>query len=121
GANYGVTRVRRYEGAASHQTKREIAAETGGKRYVNQNEIKEGVALALADNAAAYTIGYYPEDKKWDGKYRTLNVKLNQKDVELRNRRGYYTIDPSQQKDRRPDQVLAEALRDAAPDTLVTF
>jgi hypothetical protein len=100
---------------------REIAAETGGKPYVNQNEIKEGVALALADNAAAYTIGYYPDDKKWDGKYRSLKVKLNRNGVELRHRRGYYAIDPSQEKDRRPDQVLSEALHDVVPDTLVTF
>jgi hypothetical protein len=107
--------------AASQQTMREIAAETGGKTYVNQNEIKDGVERALADNAAAYTIGYYPEDKKWDGKYRSIKVKLDRNGVELQHRRGYYAIDPSQEKDRKPDQILAEALRDAVPDTLVTF
>jgi len=121
GSTSDVAFVRLSDVAASQQTMREIAAETGGKPYVNQNEIKDGVALALADNAAAYTLGYYPEDKKWDGKYRTLNVKLNQKGVELRHRRGYYAIDPSQEKDRKPDQVLAEALHDVIPDTLVTF
>src|SRR5262249_8976865 len=60
----------------SQNTRREGAAKTGGKVYVNKNEIKQGVALAEADEKASYTIGYYPENKKWDGKYRHIKVKL---------------------------------------------
>ena len=56
---------------------REIARETGGTAYVNQNEIKDGVVVAMADAGASYTLGYYPEDKKWDGKYRAIKVKVN--------------------------------------------
>jgi len=106
---------------ASQETMREMAQETGGKAYVNQNEIKEGVALAMQDTQAAYTIGYYPDDKKMDGKYRTIKVKVNRDGVEVRNRRGYYAIDPGQKKDTTPEQQVAEALHDKAPNTLVTF
>src|SRR5438270_5133573 len=113
--------VRMSDISSDHETMRAIATETGGKVYVNQNEIKDGIAIALADNNSAYTIGYYPEDKKWDGKYRSIKVKLNRNGVEVRHRRGYYAIDPSLQKDRNPDQILSEALHDAVPDTLVTF
>jgi VWFA-related protein len=116
-----VAFVRLSDATASQQTMREIAAETGGKAYVNQNEIKDGVALALADNSAAYTIGYYPEDNKWDGKYRTVKVKLDRNGVEMHHRSGYFAIDPSQLKNRNSDQSLAEALRDVVPDTQVTF
>jgi len=105
----------------SQETMKELARETGGKAYVNQNEIKYGVALAVADNAASYTIGYYPEDKKWDGKYRTIKVKVNRDGVEVRHRRGYFAIDPTQLKDRKPDQEIAEALGDAIPATMVGF
>jgi VWFA-related protein len=59
----------------SQDTMREVAAETGGKTYMNQNEIKLGVTLAAADQKASYAIGYYPENKKWDGKYRSIKSK----------------------------------------------
>ena len=55
-------------------------AETGGKAYINQNEIKDGIALAVADENASYSIGYYPENKKWDGKFRNIKVKLDRGD-----------------------------------------
>jgi hypothetical protein len=107
--------------AASQETMRAIAAETGGKAYYNQNEIKVGVGLAMADDSASYTIGYYPEDKKWDGRYRSIKVKVDRQDAEVRHRRGYFAIDPSQLKDKKPEQQVAEALGDMAPDTQVTF
>ena len=98
---------------SSQETMREMARETGGVAYVNQNEIKLGVSNAIEDSTASYTLGYYPDDKKWDGKYRNIKIKLN-RDGELRYCRGYFAIDPSAQKDRKPDQEVAEALRDFA-------
>ena len=68
--------VRMSDVTASQETMKAVAEETGGKVYINQNEVAVGVALAVQDNAASYTIGYYPEDKKWDGKYRSIKVKL---------------------------------------------
>jgi VWFA-related protein len=113
--------VRISDAAANQETMRDIAAQTGGKAYVNQNEIKFGAAMAAADNAASYTIGYYPEDKKWDGKFRTLKVKVNRDATEVRYRKGYFAIDPAQLKDRKPEEEVAEALSDAASDTQVIF
>ncbi|PYX86403.1 MAG: hypothetical protein DMG70_00795 [Acidobacteria bacterium] len=107
--------------AASQETMREVAAETGGRAYINQNETKDGVAAALADNSSAYTLGYYPENKKWDGKYRSIKVKVGREDAQIHHRRGYYALDPSQAKDRKPEQEVAEALRGTIPATLVTF
>jgi hypothetical protein len=113
--------IRMSDVTASQETMRDIAHETGGVAYINQNEIKEGVVAAMADSSAYYTLGYYPEDKKWDGKYRPVKVKLNRDGLESRYRRGYFAIDPTTLKDRTPEQGAAEALQDRAPDTLVTF
>jgi len=114
-----VTRMS--DASASQETMKAVADETGGKVYINQNEVAIGVALAMQDNSASYTIGYYPEDKKWDGKYRSIRVKLARAAVQVRHRHGYFAIDPSQLKDRKPEQQVAEALADNAPSTLVTF
>jgi VWFA-related protein len=105
---------------SSQEGMREVASQTGGRAYINQNEVSVGVAQAVADNAASYTLGYYPDNKKWDGKYRTLKVKLD-KDAQLHYRKGYYAIDPMQEKDRNTDAVMAEALQQSIPSTQVTF
>jgi hypothetical protein len=98
-----------------------MARETGGRAYVNQNEIRDGVAQAFADQSAVYTLGYDPENKKYDGQYRSIKVKLNKPGVELIHRRGYYAIDPTQLKGYNPNQEVAAALGDALPSTLVAF
>jgi VWFA-related protein len=108
------------DATASQETMREVARETGGIAYINQNEIKEGIVVAMADSASSYTLGYYPEDKKWDGKYRSVKVKLNRDGVDTRYRRGYFAIDPASLKT-NPEQGAVEALQDSAPNTLVTF
>jgi VWFA-related protein len=105
----------------SQETMREMARETGGRAYVNQNEIKVGVERALADEAAAYTIGYYPENKKYDGRYRGIKVKVKRDGVEIQNRRGYYAIDPTQTKGYNAQQEVVSALGDAVPATFVAF
>src|SRR6266704_2229420 len=105
----------------SQETMREMARETGGRAYVNQNEIKVGVERAFEDTSAAYTLGYYPENKKYDGKYRQIKVKVKRDGVEVQNRRGYMAIDPTQTKGYNPSQEVASALSDAAPSTLGAF
>jgi VWFA-related protein len=105
----------------SQETMREMARETGGRAYVNQNEIKVGVERAFADEAAAYTIGYYPENKKYDGKYRGIKVKVRRDGVEIQSRRGYYAIDPTQTKGYNAQQEVVSALGDAVPATFVAF
>jgi hypothetical protein len=105
----------------SQETMRDMARETGGRAYVNQNEIKVGVERAFADESAAYTIAYYPENKKYDGKYRSIKVKVKSGGVEIQHRHGYYAIDPTQIKGYNPQQEVAAALGDAAPATMVSF
>jgi len=106
---------------STQEVMRDMARETGGKAYINQNEVQQGVSLALDDFPASYTIGYYPEDKKWDGKYRSIKVKIDRDNVDVRHRRGYFAIDTAQLKDHKPEQDVAEALSDQAPNTQVTF
>ncbi len=106
---------------ASQGTMREVAAETGGKAYINQNEIKDGIALAVSDERASYSLGYYPDNKKWDGKFRSLKVKLNQVDVQLRYRKGFFAIEPAATKNSNFEQDVAVALAVGAPATQVSF
>ncbi|MBZ5666912.1 MAG: VWA domain-containing protein [Acidobacteriia bacterium] len=106
---------------SSQGTMREVALQTGGKAYINQNEIKDGITLAVSDEKASYTLGYYPENKKWDGKFRSLKVKLDQGDTQLRYRKGFFALDPGQDKKVNFEQDVAAALEMGAPATQVSF
>lgn len=106
---------------SSQGTMREVAIQTGGKAYINQNEIKDGITLAVSDEKASYTLGYYPENKKWDGKFRSLKVKVDQGDTQLRYRKGFYALDPTSDKKGNFDQDVAAALEIGAPATQVSF
>jgi hypothetical protein len=105
----------------SQETMREMARETGGRAYVNQNEVRVGVERAFEDQSATYTLGYYPENRKWDGKYRSIKLKLKRDGVEVQNRRGYFAVDETQIKGYSPEQEVASALNDVVPATLVGF
>ncbi|HMH08243.1 MAG TPA: VWA domain-containing protein [Terriglobales bacterium] len=105
----------------SQETMLDIAHETGGRAYVNQNEIKFGVERAFLDSAASYTLGYYPENKKYDGKYRQIKVKVKRDGVDMQNRRGYFAVDPAQLKGYNSEREVASALSDAVPSTLIAF
>jgi VWFA-related protein len=106
---------------AAQDTMREIALQTGGKAYINQNEIKDGITLAVSDEKASYSLGYYPENKKWDGKFRSLKVKVDQGDTQVRYRKGFYALDPAQDKKANFEQDVAAALEVGAPATQVSF
>jgi VWFA-related protein len=113
-------------GEASFQrqeTMKEIARETGGQAFVNQNDIHRGVELAFADRAASYTVGYYPDDKKWDGNYRKISVKVNHEGVEVRNRRGYFAVDPAKEREnqKKLQQDLSDAVQDRISSTQIAF
>lgn len=105
----------------SQQAMLDIAQETGGRAYINQNEIKFGVERAFADSAASYTLGYYPDNKKYDGKYRQIKVKVKRDGAGAQYRRGYYAVNPTELKGYNPDQAVASALGDVVPSTLVAF
>lgn len=74
----------------SHDSMNEIAQQTGGRAFYNRNDIDHAIALSVQDGASYYSIGYYPEDKHWDGKFRKIEVKLTRKDLHVRSRRGYF-------------------------------
>jgi len=80
------------------ETMEEVAAETGGKACINENEIRRGVSPAAADDKASYQTGCYPENKKWDSKYRSIKVKIAQGDTQIRYRKGYSAVDAGQNK-----------------------
>ncbi|HTA44422.1 MAG TPA: VWA domain-containing protein [Bryobacteraceae bacterium] len=75
----------------SQETLSTLAADTGGKLFVDDNDLALGMEKARDDIASYYIIGYYSTNIKLDGKYRRVEVKLG-KDIQAKidYRSGYF-------------------------------
>ena len=83
------------EQTTSSQTTMLLMAEnTGGKAFVNTNNLNDAVARAIDAGSNYYTLTYAPSNRDWHGDYRKLEVKLARQGYTLSYRRGYYADDP---------------------------
>jgi VWFA-related protein len=77
-------------GSRNQETMNELASGTGGKAYYNTNDLKNAIAEAVDDSKVVYTLGFYPNDEKFDGKFHKIDVKAPQQSgLNLRFRKGY--------------------------------
>jgi VWFA-related protein len=102
-----------------HGTMEQMAQATGGKAFVNTNGLKEAVEKAIESGSNYYTIAYTPTNRKWNGDYRKIQVKLDRPGVTLAYRHGYFADDPNapaqhnQAQTAKPDPNQYSALRAA--------
>jgi VWFA-related protein len=106
-----------------HESMKSIAEETGGKAFVNSNDLKGAVAEAVEDGDSYYTIGFVPSGKL-DGRYRRIRVDLDNGHYDLAYRKGYHadpSNKPSGHNPRGPNPIDAATLHGAPPSTQVMF
>ena len=106
---------------ASQNTMKDFASNTGGKVFINRNDIDRAVGLAAADGGTYYEIGYSPDKKKFDGGFRKIKVSIAQPGIQVRNRSGYFAFDTTKSSDKERDAALTNALASDAPASLVLF
>jgi VWFA-related protein len=70
-------------------TLRVLADNTDGLAAVNSNDIEKGLRRMADDLTSYYLLGYYTTNTKLDGRFRRIEVRVKQPDVEVRARRGY--------------------------------
>ena len=102
----------------------QIAAETGGKAFINTNGLKEAVGHAVENGSSYYTVGYVPGAKDFDGQYHKLQVRLDNCDCQLAYRQGFYADPPDKPSNRLPGSVspiVPATLHGAPPSTQILF
>ena len=77
-----------------HATMKEIAEDTGGEAFMDNNGLKGAVAQAIANGSHYYTIGYVPPLKKYDGSFHRIKLSVDG-GYQAAYRRGYYADDPA--------------------------
>jgi VWFA-related protein len=68
----------------------EIAAATGGTAFHNSNDILAGLQRAFADGRQYYMLAYVPGNANPDGKFRAISVRLRDKKMVVKAKRGYW-------------------------------
>jgi VWFA-related protein len=68
-----------------------IAADTGGKAMLDNNDLSAGIVQAEQSITSYYIIGYYSTNTNLDGKFRRVKVSLKETSTaKLDYRQGYY-------------------------------
>jgi VWFA-related protein len=101
--------------AAEHATMQELAEDTGGKAFFDTNGIKDALANAIENGENYYTLAYIPDDAKFDGKFRKIQVKLSEQNNQLAYRQGYFADAPSAHSSNAPLSPTAAAIQRGAP------
>ena len=71
---------------------KKLAEATGGRMLEVRGMDKLEAALdEISDELHhQYSLGYYPENKNWDGKFRKIQISTDQKGFKVFARKGYY-------------------------------
>jgi VWFA-related protein len=100
--------------AASQETLYTLAADTGGKAFMDTNDFSGVFRQVQKDTSAYYVLGYTSTNHLKDGHFRRLKVQVNRADVKLEYRAGYYAdrdFEHMKQADREQqleDELVAE-------------
>lgn len=80
------------DAGSSQLMMKDVADQTGGRAFYNGNDLKGAMRRSIEHGSTYYTLAYSPENKKWNGDFRRIQVKLGQPDTKLDYRRGYYAV-----------------------------
>lgn len=98
----------------SNSMLQQMAQRTGGRAFIDQNDILGSLKQVTDEAQQTYTLAYYPSSDKFDGRYRKLEVRLKREGLAAAHRQGYYALDEKELKQADP----AEAMRAAAREPL---
>lgn len=103
-----------------HATMMQMAEDTGGKTFMNTNDLATAVKDAIVDGSDYYTLTYTPTNKEPDGLFRTIQIDV-EGNYRLRYRRGYYASTTKELKKKEkektsPLHTIESSMRRGAPE-----
>jgi VWFA-related protein len=69
-----------------------LAQDTGGLLFNNSNNLRQGFERVETDLRNYYLVGYTPVNNTYDGRFRTIEVKVKRPGVTVAARKGYFAI-----------------------------
>jgi VWFA-related protein len=77
-----------------HTTMNDMAYATGGRAFVDTNDLTHAVAEAIDQGSNFYSLAYTPSDPTLDSKLHKITVQIDRSGVTPAYRRGYYADPP---------------------------
>ena len=71
---------------------KQLAIETGGQSFNNTNNLKPAFERVDSDLHNYYMLGYTPINTAFDGKFRTIQVKVKRSGLTIAARKGYFAV-----------------------------
>jgi hypothetical protein len=71
---------------------RQLARETGGQAFNNTNNLKPAFERIESDLRNYYMLGYTPINSAYDGRFRTIQVKVKRSGLTVAARKGYFAV-----------------------------
>jgi len=71
-----------------------LADETGGFLTANTNDFRAPLHRVMEEIDTYYEITYIPRIEKYDGKFRHIEVKVDNHDLTVQSRAGYFALPP---------------------------
>jgi hypothetical protein len=90
-----------------------LARDTGGFVIRNTNDLSGGIQRIARESLGFYLLGYTPSNTARDGAYRRIEVKVRNKDLNVRARQGYYAP--------RSDAASGDADEGSDPDLQIAL
>jgi len=68
---------------------RDVAAGTGGRWFLNSNDLATGIERVYQDSAQYYELGYVPDGPARPGKLHRITLKVSRPNVQVSHRQSY--------------------------------
>jgi VWFA-related protein len=85
-----IGRQAQFADRSGFETMDTLAQRTGGRAFLNSNDLGRAFRRAVDDSRSAHTLVYEPSHEEWTGEFRRIEVKTTRPGVRLRHRRGYF-------------------------------
>ena len=100
---------------AGQETLNTLAADTGGKAFLDTNDLGQVFDRVQKDTSVYYVLGFTSNNPLKDGRFRHIQVKVNRPGFTLEFRKGYYAPKDFQHfntedKEQQMDEELASEL-----------
>ena len=69
-----------------------LAEDTGGLFFDSTNDLRQGFDRIESDQRNYYLIGYAPANETYDGRFRTIDVRVRRPGVTVAARKGYFAV-----------------------------
>lgn len=103
---------------ASQETLTTLSGDTGGKAFLDSNDLGLVFDRVQKDTSIYYVLGYTSNSPMRDGKYRHIQVKVNRPGLTLEFRKGYYAPKDFQHFNKEDkQQQMEDELASELPDT----